>query len=160
MWIRWRGRRARFAFQAWCIVAYLHVCPAFWIKRQLQETRTWHRPGADRVDFTGQKLLCCVFYVSWHVWECCARRHTHTHTHTEGLVCCRVMCSGARRRMEARGDRGGPDGHLQTSTCVWTQSPSCQRAGRNQPAWGEEGPTVCCVAAWWNQMTLHNKHHQ
>ena len=110
MWIRWRGRRARFAFQAWCIVAYLHVCPAFWIKRQLQETRTWHRPGADRVDFTGQKLLCCVFYVSWHVWECCARRHTHTHTHTHrgiSVLSCDVFRCEAENGGERRQRRSG-----------------------------------------------------
>ena len=140
--------------------AYLHARPAFWIQALCGVFNGFRRRVRRYGWFYRTKLLCCVFKCQDTSESVVQERQRERERERERLACCCVMCSGVRRRMEVRGDRGGPDGHLQTSTCVWTQSRSRQRAGRNQPAWGEEGPPVYCVAAWWNQMTLHNKHHQ
>lgn len=48
--------------------------------------------------------------------------------------------------MEARRDRAGLEGHLQTSSCAWTQSQTPQRAGRNQPPSGTEDYIVLSVS--------------
>lgn len=68
--------------------------------------------------------------VLWHVWWW-KLKSEYCHVW--------MVCAGLRLRMGERRNRRGPDGHLQTSTCVWTQSWTPQRAGGNQPAWGDEG---------------------